>query len=102
MAMLPQEPQFHFKRNCDWPEEVVGVICGILVGTGVGEKETDAVGLGEVVTIGVVVGTGVVVGVVVGTGAGVGAKQEPIVSPWSRWAFRAEALIVMDSRAVMF
>ena len=98
MAILPQETQFHLIRNCDWPEEVVGVICGILVGTGVGEKDADAAGLGEIVTIGVVVG--VVVGI--GVGDGVGAKQEPTVSPWSRWAFRAEALIVMVSRTVMF
>src|SRR3989338_3048085 len=103
MTILPQEPQFHFKRNCGCPEVVVGVMVGSgVIGDGVGEKEIDDVGLGEIVTMGVVVGTGVVVGVGVGTGDGVGAKQEPTLSPWSRWAFKAEAPIVMVSRALMF
>ena len=83
MAMRSQEMQFHLERNCGWSEEVVvGTICDELVGIGVGEKEVDDIGLGEIVTMGVAVG--MMAGVVVGTEAGVGAKQEPIVSPWSR------------------
>ena len=68
------------------PLEYIGVGIGVRMGVGMGARGIDVEVIGEN-------GREDEAGIA-GT-TGVGAKQEPTLSPWSRWAFRAEALIVM-------